>query len=965
MNNYKNDSSKIGLELSGIIKGRVCADKLSRAMYSTDASIYQIEPLCVVTPADEDDIAKVSAYAAENKISVIPRGGGSGLAGECLGAGIILDMSRFMNQVLNIDREAGEVTVQSGIVLEQLNQRLADIGMKIGPDPASGNRATIGGMIGNNATGARSIRYGYTGDYLRSLRVISADGERLALSCKTPSVNETGLVARWSRSVYELLEKNQELMAQVRPRSGRNGSGYNVYSVLEDGQVNLAQLLAGSEGTLAIVSQATLQIVSLPTVKVLLQAGFNSLAAMARAVPKILEHRPSTCELLDGRILRLTHEAYPHYSDELPTGVAALLLIEFDGDDEAAVLARMSQACAMLEGLPSSAGCIGTKEIIDPVIQSRIWTARKATTPLLFREKSASQPIPIIEDVAVNPEQLAEYLEGLEEITQRLGVPVVYFAHAGDGELHPRPYLDLHKPENVKKLCRLTDEVFKLTWSLGGTISGEHGEGLARVSFIKKQYGPEMYEVFREIKRIFDPKNTLNPGKIINDDPDVMTKNLRFSHSPDRKNRKTNLIFRDDEFVREIEQCNGNGLCRSFDPDLTMCPIFRATHDEDASPRAKGNLMRYWLTGLLDDDIILTDEFKRIADLCVNCKMCALQCPSLVNVPKLMMEARAEYVKAQGLTRAQFALTRSEFMSRMGATFGPIANIFLQAGWFRWVMEKALQLDRRRAMPKFDWGRNIKKLRRYLSKKTPLNNPVDKVAYFVDLYATYNDHELGRAVVDVLLLNNIEVMIPDQLGVSMPAITYGAIDYARKTVEYNVRNLAKAVRDGYKIVCSEPTAALCLKEEYLDLTDSKDAHLVAENTWEITDYLTGLHEKGQLRDDFQKLPIKLAYHKPCHYKALQIEKDSGFLLSLIDGVKIEELPNSCCGIAGTFGFQKKNFDLSMEAGEPMLGPLRESGADYGLTECGTCKMQMELAAGKKTLHPIKVIAAGYGLLKID
>ncbi|MCK4628777.1 MAG: FAD-binding oxidoreductase, partial [Sedimentisphaerales bacterium] len=333
MNNYKNDSSKIGLELSGIIKGQVCADKLSRAMYSTDASVYQIEPLCVVTPADEDDIAKVVAYAAENKISVVPRGGGSGLAGECLGAGIILDMSRFMNQVLNIDREAGEVTVQSGIVLEQLNQRLAAIGMKIGPDPASGNRATIGGMIGNNATGARSIKYGYTGDYLRSLRVISADGERLEFACRTPSVNETGLVARWSRSVYELLKKNQELMAHVRPRSGRNGSGYNVYSVLEDGQVNLAQLLAGSEGTLAIVSQATLQIVPLPTAKVLLQANFNSLAAMARAVPKILEHRPSTCELLDGRILRLTHEAYPHYSDELPTGVAALLLIEFDGDD--------------------------------------------------------------------------------------------------------------------------------------------------------------------------------------------------------------------------------------------------------------------------------------------------------------------------------------------------------------------------------------------------------------------------------------------------------------------------------------------------------------------------------------------------------------------------------------------------------------------------------------------------------
>lgn len=956
------NANQIAADLTPLIKGAVRADRLARAMYSTDAGIYQIPPLCVVLPACPEDIVQVVSYAASRGIPVIPRGAGTGLAGECLGDGIVMDLSRFMNHVIEIDRHANEVTVQPGLVLEQLNRRLAPIGRQIGPDPASGNRATIGGMIGNNATGARSLKYGYTGDHLKRLHIISAQAQALELSADSIDAHPTDQPTQWAIAVHDLLSKSQDLIARVKPRCDRNGSGYNIYPALKDDSVDLLQLIAGSEGTLAIVSQATLAMVELPPVKVLLQLNFDSLAAMARAIPSILPHNPSTCELMDGQLLTLTRDAYPQYHDVLPDSVASLL-VEFDGTDETAVVSQMRQTHKMLRQLPPSARPADTHEIIDPALQSRVWTARKAATPLLFRNKTATQPIPVIEDVAVDPSQLAEYLDGLDRIARRLGVPMAYYGHVGHGQLHPRPYLDLHKPDDVKKMRRLAEEVFKLAWSLGGTISGEHGEGLVRVSFVEKQYGSEMYQLFRRIKQTFDPNGILNPGKIINDDPDIMVKNLRFSHTPIRADKPTNLIFHGDELARETEQCNGNGLCRSFDSLLTMCPIFRATGDEDAAPRAHANLMRHWLSGLFDENIMQSDDFKRTVDLCVNCRMCAIECPSLVNIPKLMIEARAEYVKKHGLTKAQFILTRSELISRIAAALGPLANLFTQPAWCRRIMEWTLDLDRRRAMPKFAWRSNIDKLYRYWQRQEPIRSPVDKVAYFLDLYATYNDHQLGRAVMDVLRHNNIEVVIPGQVAVSAPAISYGDLDYARRAVRFNARNLALAVAAGYKIVCSEPTAALYLKQEYLDITDDKNTRLVSENTYELTDYLAGLHRQGRLRQDgFKKLNLKLAYHKPCHYQALKIDHGTTYLLSHIDGLRIEHLPNSCCGIAGTFGFQKKNFDLSMRAGAPMLDPLRQSDADYGLTECSTCKMQMELATAKKTIHPIKILAQAYGLL---
>lgn len=970
-------------------------------MYSTDASIYQITPLCVTMPTSAADVTTIMRYAKERNLTVTPRGAGSGLAGESIGRGIVMDLSVGMNRILEINPEANSARVQPGVVLEQLNQVLAPFGKQIGPDPASGNRATIGGMIGNNSTGAHSLQYGYISNHLREVKVVAHDGQEATLLRDHDPSSNGDLASDWANQIYALLNPARDLMKQVKPKSARNGSGYNVFRTLEgDGvngnKVNLAELIAGSEGTLATVTEATLGLVDLPKFSGLLQVNFDSMVSMASAVPLIMAITPSTCELMDGTLLKMARDAYPQYKDVLPE-VAASLLVEVDGDTEAEAASRSREMKQLLAGLPSSAKPISYREITDLDARTRVWAARKAAVPLLFRTKGATQPIPVVEDVAVSTEVLAEYVAGLEAITKKLDVPMAYYAHAGHGEMHPRPFLDLHQPEDVKKLRQLAEQTFELVWKLGGTISGEHGEGLVRAAFIKEQYGEKMYDIFRKIKNTFDPEGMINPGKIINDDPDIMTKDLRFSHKPSRTGHQMNLVWRDNELAVEAEQCNGNGLCRSKDTLLSMCPIFRATGDEDASPRAKGNLMRCWINGMLPDDIMQTPEFKKVADLCVNCKMCAMQCPSLVNIPKMMMEARAEYVKKHGLTRTQLILTRSEPMSRLGAMFGPIANFFMSFGLSGRMLELVGGIDHRRPLPAFELGSNLKKLRKYLKsepkaaapeqkaaapeqktaccaggptpdhKSDPVPNHKSrlsgkKVAYFVDLYATYNDHELGRAVVDVLRHNGVDVIIPPQHEAGMPSLSYGDIPYVRKTIEFNVRHLADAVRQGYTIVASEPTAALCLKEEYLDVVDSDDARLVAENTMDFTEYLGHMLRDGTLKEPTHKVPMTLAYHEPCHYAAMKIEDGTLALLRRIEGIEIEELPNSCCGIAGTFGFQKKNYDLSMKAGEPMLGPFRESDAQFGLTECGTCKMQMEQGGGKETLHPAKILAQSYGLL---
>jgi len=961
-------------DLSKVVRGDVFADILHRAAYSTDASIYRIVPQCVVMPRDAADAAAVVKYAGANGIPMAARGAGSGVAGESLCSGIVFDMTRYMNKIISVDGDGATVVCEPGVVLDDLNRSLAGYGRKIGPDPSSANRATVGGCVANNATGAHSLQYGYIGDYVESVEAVLADGSIVEFKNNLePKQAEDERVASIARECLTLLPANEAVIARALPKSKRNRSGYNIGGICHDGRIDLVRMLAGSEGTLAIFTKIKLRTVAVPAAKGLLQLEFGSLERMARAVPVIVDSGATACELMDKTLIELAFAALPEYRDILPTGAAAVLLVEHIGDTQEQVREKIEQTDSAVGTLAS-----GRRIVFDPQEQSRLWKSRKDAGPLLYRKRSRKHPAEFMEDTSVDYRRLGEYIAGLQRIAKKYEISMSFFGHAGDGELHLRPYLDLGDPADVEKMRAIANDVFTLVWSLGGSISGEHADGLVRAAFVRRQYGNEFYEILCKIKEIFDPNNLLNPGKIINPDPDVMVKNLRRADKILPGRIKTDMLFEEDELALELEQCYGCGLCLSREPDLRMCPVFRAVGEELSSSRAKANILNFWATGQLEEKDFESPEFRKFLDLCVNCKTCQLQCPSGVDISKLVSVARAEYVRRRGLRRAERLLSNNRYMSMLGSMFWPVSNFVMRLPSFKGLLEKFAGIDRRRAMPIFRRRPFLKAGRKYLVKQRAIEKPIDKVAYFVDTYVNYNDHQLGFAVISVLRHNDIEVILPKQLPAPLPAIVYGDVKRARRDLAYSVGHLAKAVRAGYKIVCSEPSAALCLKDELRHFVVGEDAKLVSENTYELMNYLLRLFEQGKLKsvDEVGKERLlrrpdeigtprndkgpEFVYHLPCHLCAIGDGTASIKLLQKLCGVKVVDLKAGCCGLAGTFGMQKKNYELSTKISDGLKKALESLPTKYVLTECAACKMQIEHLSGAIVTHPIKILADAYG-----
>ncbi len=949
----KAPSLRLQNDLVKLVSGDVFIDKIHRAAFSSDASIYQIVPACVVAPRDTQDVAAVVKYARGEGLSVSARGAGSGVAGESLCEGILLDMTVYMRRILKISEDGGFVVCEPGAVLDDLNKRLSGYGRMIGPDPSTSNRATIGGCVANNATGSHSLAYGYMGEYVESVEAVTSEGEVVEFVNDFEPAGE-GSASRLGKGCLEVLGGKEDIIDAALPKSQRNRSGYNVGGICYSGRVDMARLLAGSEGTLVIFTKVTLRTVSMPVYKGMLVLEFDELNSMAKSVPLIVESGAAACELMDRRLMSMAVEAMPKYADILPSERKAVLFVEQSGDTEDEVREKISRTYDVAGKL-----AVGRRFYFDSIEQGRVSKARKDAVPLLYRSKSRKRPVPFVEDASVNNCSLGEYIEGLEEIWENYGVETSYYGHAGDGELHIRPYLDLGDVGDVAKMLGIANDVFTLVWSLGGSISGEHADGLVRAAFIRRQYGDDFYGLLCGIKRLFDPENILNPGKIISGDTDVMTRNLRASNKVLKERLSTDLPVDVDELAIELEQCNGCGLCLSSEDDLRMCPVFRAMGDELGSSRAKANVLRLWASGELDDEDLESGDFRKFLDLCVNCKACSLQCPSGVDISKLMMAARAEYVRRKGLRRSEKALSGNRYFSVLGGIFAPLSNFVLRLRVFRWVLEKITGLDRRRAFPAFKRGSFLKAGRKYLEALGPVSNPTDKVAYFVDTYVNYNDHETGYCVIDVLRANDIEVILPKQLPAPLPAMIYGDVKRVRKDLSYSVRYLSEAVRAGYKVVCSEPSAALCLREEMRHFIKGEDVRAVSENIYELMSYLLANYKAGKLKRPIRRPTVNYAYHTPCHLFAMGVEGASVELLRELCGLDVNDLDAGCCGLAGTFGMQKKNYELSQEISRNLRESLGRSSTKDVLTECGACGMQIEHISDASVRHPVKVLADCY------
>lgn len=657
-----------------------------------------------------------------------------------------------------------------------------------------------------------------------------------------------------------------------------------------------------------------------------------------------------------------------------------MLLVEMESDDNVELrdrMRRMTDRVRSRKRLAFDHRLAASAEDVE-----FFWRLSRRVTPTLFKLKGSTRAVPLVEDVAVPPDVMPKFLVEMQNVLKRHQVTATLFAHAGHGQLHLRPFVDPADPEQMRLMEAFAADLYAAVLDVGGTISGEHGTGLSRTPFMEQQYG-DLCRVFADVKRLFDPQNILNPGKIVSHTPTTATQNLRpapappmpvevafettnghavAQTSPPREVVQMQLAWSVADVGQMARACNGCGACRSQAVETRMCPIFRYAPAEESSPRAKANLVRAVLGGQLDPDTIVKDDFKAVADLCVNCKMCRQECPAGIDIPKLMIEAKAQYVANDGLRFGDWVLTRLDMFSALGSLLSPLTNWSLSNRQARWFLEKTVGLAQGRKLPRFASRSFMRRAhRRRLTR--PTRRSGRKVLFFVDTFANYHDPQLAEALVAVLEHNGVAVYVhPDQTQSGMAMISQGAIHQARKVARHNVALLAEAVRQGYTIICSEPSAALALTQEYPNLLDDEDTRLVAKNTSEACAYLWNLHMTGKLQLAMRPLNLAVNYHQPCHMKALGVGSPGESLLRLIPGLMLEHLEKGCSGMAGMFGMKKKNYRNSLRAGWPLIAAIRSSHASAGTTECSACKMQMEQATTKPTVHPIKLLALAYNLL---
>jgi FAD/FMN-containing dehydrogenase/Fe-S oxidoreductase len=971
--------ARIQEDLRGLLAGQVRCDDVFLQLYSSDASIYQIRPLGVVMPRNTADVSAAVRYAKENNLPIHARGAGTGLAGESLGPGLVIDFSRHLRRVIQCDGES--VRVQPGVVHERLNAHLARFGRHFGPDPAMSGVTTMGSVLALDASGSHWLRYGSARRHVQSLQVVLDDGqvmevgqESLAL-LQPADTGGTGAIDRRHDLVgrlAELLSREAATIQRHQPKSLVNRCGYHLDGVLTSTHLDLARMIVGSEGTLALITEATLATQPLPRHRGLAVLLFDRLDSALRAVQEIVPMGPSACDLMDRRHLSLAREADSRYDPLIPPATEALLLVEYDGDDPAEVRSRVQLVSDRIRRRRRLA--FDSRQVFEAAELELYWLLARKVVSTLHRVKGNTRPLPLVEDMAVPPAALPSFMVEMQNILKRHQVTASLFGHVGHGQLHLRPFVDLADTAEVHKMQELAGELYQAVFAVGGTISGEHAAGLSRTQFLAQQYG-ELYDVFREVKRIFDPQNVFNPGKVIGDDPQLMLKNLRPSGEPPQVEPSDNgeaerrrsvvelqLAWSPSEMAEMARSCNGCGNCRVQSADARMCPVFRFAPAEEASPRAKANLMRGILSGEIEASTLASDEFKAVADLCVNCHQCRLECPSNVDIPKLMLEAKAEYVASNGLRFGDWLLTHLDLVGSVGNLVSPLVNWAIANRWMRWLIEKLFGIAQGRKLPRFAPRSFIRRAgRRRLTR--PTRRSGRKVLFFVDVYANYHDTQLAEALVAVMEHNGVAVYVhPGQWSSGMSMLTLGAVDRVRTVAEHNIALLAEAVRQGYHIVTIEPAAALCLTREYLSLVNDDDAQLVAQNTSEACTYLWKLHTAGALQLDFKPINATLGYHLPCHLRALEVGTPGMNLLKLIPGLSLQRMERGCSGMAGTFGLKQANYRASLRAGWELISSIRDGNVQAGTTECSSCKMQMEQGSSKPTIHPLKLLALAYGLL---
>ncbi len=975
----------LAADLREAVVGEVAFDEYAQVLYATDGSVYQAKPAGVVCPRDVSDVRATIRIAAEHEVPVLPRGAGSSLAGQAVGPGcVVLDLSRHMDSILDLDPAARRATVQPGVVQDDLDEALAVHGLRFAPDPASSNRATIGGGIGNNSTGAHSVRYGITDAYIEELQVVLADGSVMrAREIVLDSSEWRALMEQDDReaAVHEtvrgLVENNAAEIEARYPDLKRRVSGYNLDKVVyenADGDrvMNLAKLFVGAEGTLGIVVEATVSLVPVPEETVLVVYCFSDLLAAMRAVPEALSLSPSAVELMDDEVFRLAADSdgYARYVDPIPDGTAAALMIEFDSELHDDFHRAIGKAT---DRFVSEGEAFASVEAYDSDRQADLWKLRKAAIPLLMSLEGDPKPYPFVEDASVPPGELAEYVREFQAILQSHGTSAAYFAHAGVGTLHIRPILNLKESDGVETMRAIAADVTDLVLEHHGSFSGEHGDGLARTEFNPKLYGPDIWEAFKRLKTAFDPAWRLNPGKVVYLDPDDpqaaraseaaigadMRTDLRYGPAYESLELQTTLDFGEDGFSHLVELCNGCGACRQTGSDV-MCPTYRASREEIQTTRGRANMLRAAISGTIPEEELYTDRFQaEVLDLCIGCKGCKSDCPTGVDLAKLKAEIKHRTHQRQGASPRDRLFAEIDAVSRLGSALAPLANRLSDRRSLRWILERVMGIASQRSLPRFEpvtfseWYEQ-----RGGSHVTP-DDAHDRVLLFPDTYTNYSSPAVGQAAVRILETAGVRVKVPQDIGPSgRAAFSTGFLDRARARAASNVERLAPEVDDGASVVFLEPSDASVVQDEYRDLLGTDATERVVAGSFGLLEYIDRTRLDDRL--EFTNPDETLAYHGHCHQKALGSDHHAVGVLRRA-GYVVDPLDSTCCGMAGSFGYEAEHFELSKAIGSLLVDEIEASDGEAVVAPGASCRTQVrDSRLSGRPRHPIEKVEAALG-----
>jgi FAD/FMN-containing dehydrogenase/Fe-S oxidoreductase len=960
-------------ELKNELKGDLFTDDLQKILYATDASAYREIPLAVARPKDKDDIKKILAFAGIINSSVIPRGAGTSLAGQVVGPGIVVDVSKYMTRIIEFNADEKWVKVEPGVILAELNKFLAPHNLQFGPETSTANRCCMAGMLGNNSCGLHSLIYGNVRDHILEADVILSDGTETTFSeltseefnnkCNGPAGSLETLIYRNIRETLSDKSNREEIKNQFpHPDLKRRNNGYALDALMDtdpftcNGQkINICKLLAGSEGTLAFTTVMKLNLLPLSSKKTgLLCAHFSSLRDAVKANILILKHQPAAIELIDDFILDCTKDNIEQNKNRffISGSPKIVLLIEILRD----TIQEINETAVGIEKELRNAGYGYHFPLFTNDEQiNKIWDLRKAGLGVLLIIPGEKKSVQVIEDTAVLPELFPDYIAEIQKVLEKYNLSCAYYAHIATGELHLSPLLNLKDRDDVVTFRNLAGDIARLVKKYRGSLSGEHGDGRLRGEFIPLMLGEHNYRLLKELKHTWDPKNILNPGKITDTPP--MDQNLR--HIPEEKSPRFTTTFRFPEkggWLHAIEMCSGSGDCRKSSMiGGTMCPTFMATHDEDKSTRARANILREFLSHSDQKHPYDHEEIYKVLDLCISCKACKSECPSNVDMTRIKAEFLQHYYEIHGIPFRTWLVGWLPRINKLAMVFRPLANMVTRSTLFK----KVIGFDPKRRIPALSEMTLTALERKH--KSNFHEKEAGKVYLFADEFTNYNESDIG--IKTILLLGKLgyNVVIPRHIESGRTFLSKGLLKAAKKTADRNILMLRDIITEDSPLVGIEPSAILTFRDEYPELADAgliEDAIKLKRNTLMLEEFICMEFEKGNIRPEmFTDQPAHILLHGHCQQKAISSTGFTKRMLSIPLNYKVEEIPSGCCGMAGSFGYEKEHFDLSMKIGEMILFPaVRSASVDSIIAAPGTsCRNQIADGTGRKALHPVEIM----------